>query len=107
MEKKERLQKMVNAHMRSKRRKSGIDEEYIRLIVCDELLQIMNGTLMQAVSEAEKGGFTMSIEGYVLLLLIFVGLYWLGYKINPPIDEGHPITPEPNQMLADVRGEQE
>lgn len=49
----------------------------------------------------------MSIEGYVLLLLIFVGLYWLGYKINPPIDEGHPITPEPNQMLADVRGEQE
>lgn len=54
MEKKERLQKMVNAHMRSKRRKSGIDEEYIRLIVRDELLQIMNGTLMQAVSEAEK-----------------------------------------------------
>ena len=45
---------MVNAHMRSKRRKSGIDEEYIRLIVRDELLQIMNGTLMQAVSEAEK-----------------------------------------------------
>jgi len=54
MEKKERLEKMVNAHMRSKRRKSGIDEEYIRLIVRDELLQIMNGTLMHAVIEAEK-----------------------------------------------------
>ena len=54
MEKKERLEKMMNAHMRSKRRKSGIDEEYIRLIVRDELLQIMNGTLMHAVSDAEK-----------------------------------------------------
>ena len=54
MEKKERLEKMVNAHMRSKRRKSGIDEEYIRLIVRDELLQIMNGTLMHAVIEAGK-----------------------------------------------------
>ena len=49
----------------------------------------------------------MNIEGYLLLLLIFVGLYWLGYKINRPIDEGHPIIPEPNQLLANVRGEEE
>lgn len=42
MEKKERLEKMMDAHMRSKRRKSGIDEEYIRLIVRDELFRIMN-----------------------------------------------------------------
>ena len=56
----------------------------------------------------------MSIEGYLLLLLIFVGLYWLGYKMNPPIDEGHPIVPEPNRMVtqysrgyASVRGEEE
>ena len=45
----------------------------------------------------------MSIEGYLLLLLILVGLYWLGYKINPPIDEGHPIVPEPNQMLMAMK----
>ena len=40
--------------MRSKRRKSGIDEEYIRLIVRDELLQIMNRTLMHAVSGRKR-----------------------------------------------------
>lgn len=56
----------------------------------------------------------MSIEGYLLLLLILAGLYWLGYKINPPIGKGHPIVPEPNGMViqysrgyAPVRGEEE
>ena len=28
-------------------------------------------------------------------------LYWLGLKINPPMDKGHPIIPEPNNLLRD------
>ena len=31
---------------------------------------------------------------------------WVQNQQKMFADEGHPITPEPNQMLADVRGEQ-
>ncbi len=39
----------------------------------------------------------MSVGGYCLLVGIFVGLYWLGLKINPPIHRT--IIPEPNNLL--------
>jgi hypothetical protein len=44
----------------------------------------------------------MTFGGYFLLLSIFAGLYWLGLKLNPPIEQR--IIPEPNNML---RGEDE
>lgn len=54
MEKKERLDKMIDAHMRSKRRKSGIDEEYIRFIVRDEMEKIMSKPKKGMWDEARK-----------------------------------------------------
>lgn len=44
----------------------------------------------------------MTFGGYFLLLSIFAGLYWLGLKTNPPIEQR--IIPEPNNLL---RGEEE
>lgn len=41
---------------------------------------------------------------FILFLLFFAGLYWTGLYLNPPLDEGHPIVPEPNNML---QGEEE
>ena len=45
----------------------------------------------------------MSIQGYLLLLLILVGLYWLGYKINPP----NGMVTQYSRGYAPVRGEEE
>lgn len=28
-------------------------------------------------------------------------LYWLGLQLNPPMDVGNPIIPEPNNLLRD------
>tara|TARA_R100000388_G_scaffold30547_1_gene23896 strand:+ start:11057 stop:11191 length:135 start_codon:yes stop_codon:yes gene_type:complete len=39
----------------------------------------------------------MTFGGYFLLLCIFTGLYWLGLKINPPME--NTIIPEPNNLL--------
>ena len=41
---------------------------------------------------------------FILFLLFLAGLYWTGLYLNPPQEEGHPIVPEPHNML---RGEEE
>ncbi len=40
----------------------------------------------------------MTFGGYFLLLCIFAGLYWLGLKVNPPLQEK--IISESNNLLS-------
>ena len=39
----------------------------------------------------------MTISGWLMLAIVFAGLYWLGLQLNPP--EHQTIVPEPNNLL--------
>ena len=40
----------------------------------------------------------MTISGWLMLAIVFAGLYWMGLKLNPP-SEHQTIVPEPNNLL--------